>query len=131
MAHDVDGSLLVLPAGPGEEDGAAATRDLLSRTAGTTAVIAFNDRCALGVLDTLLRAGIAVPQEISVVGYDNSRLARISYIDLTTVEQHPRDLTRLAVRRAIARLENEPDGPRDQLVGAELIVRGSTGPVPR
>lgn len=130
LAHDVSGGLLVLPAGPGEEDGAAATQDLLSRATGVTAVIAFNDRCALGVLDTLLRAGIAVPQDMSVVGYDNSRIARISYVDLTTVGQLPRELTQLAVQRAIARLEGGPDGPRDQLVAAELIVRGTTGPPP-
>ena len=97
---------------------------------GVTAVIAFNDRCALGVLDTLVRAGISVPQDMSVIGYDNSRIARISYINLTTVGQNPDDLTRLAVHRAIARLENEPSEPRDQVVAAELIVRTTTGPPP-
>ena len=65
---------------------------------------------------------------MSVVGYDNSRIARISYINLTTVAQDPLLLTGLAVRRAIARLENEPSAPRDQIVGAELIVRATTGP---
>jgi LacI family transcriptional regulator len=95
-----------------------------------TAVIAFNDRCALGVLDTLIRCGISVPQDMSVVGYDNSRIARVSYINLTTVRQNPHHLTRLAVQRAVARLENESPGPRDQLVAAELIVRTTTGAPP-
>ena len=122
-AHGLGETVLVLSGGPGEEDGAAATHQLLTQPAGVTAVIAFNDRCALGVLDTLVRAGISVPQEMSVVGYDNSRIARISYINLTTVAQDPLLLTGLAVRRAIARLENEPSDPRDQVVGAELIVR--------
>ena len=127
-SHGLGADVLVLPAGPGEEDGAAATRDLLSGTVGVTAVVAFNDRCAIGVLDTLLRAGISVPQDMSVIGYDDSRLARISYINLTTVGQHPDHLTRLAVHRAIARLENEQSGPRDQVVPADLVVRTSTGP---
>jgi LacI family transcriptional regulator len=122
--------VLVLPAGPGEEDGAAAAHELLARAAGMTAVIAFNDRCALGVLDTLLRAGIHVPQDMSMIGYDNSRIARISYINLTTVGQNPEHLTQLAVGRAIARLEDRPSEPRDQVVAAELIVRASTAPPP-
>jgi LacI family transcriptional regulator len=93
-----------------------------------TAVVAFNDRCAVGVLDTLLRAGISVPEDMSLIGYDNSRIARISYINLTTVGQNPDHLTRLAVQRAIARLENQQSEPRDQLVPADLVVRTTTGP---
>jgi DNA-binding LacI/PurR family transcriptional regulator len=128
--NGLSNGILVLPAGPGEEDGAAATHELLARAAGITALVAFNDRCALGVLDTLLRAGIHVPQDMSMIGYDNSRIARISYINLTTVGQNPDHLTRLAVRRAIARLEDQPTDPRDQVVAAKLIVRASTAPPP-
>jgi len=123
-------TVVVLPAGPGEEDGATVTHQLLAQATGVTAIIAFNDRCALGVLDTLLRAGISVPQDMSVIGYDNSRIARISYVNLTTVAQNPLLLTGLAVQRAIARLEDEPSDPRDQVVAAELIVRATTGPAP-
>jgi LacI family transcriptional regulator len=127
-SHGLGADVLVLPAGPGEEDGAAATRNLLSQAARVTAVVAFNDRCAVGVLDTLLRAGISVPEDMSLIGYDNSRIARISYINLTTVGQNTDHLTRLAVQRAIARLENEQSGPRDQVVPADLVVRTTTGP---
>jgi LacI family transcriptional regulator len=122
--------IVVLPAGPGEDDGAAAAHQLLTSGAPVTAVIAFNDRCALGVLDTLVRAGVAVPRDMSVIGYDNSRIARISYVDLTTVGQNPGDLTRLAVQRAIARLEGQANTARDQVVAAELVVRSTTGPPP-
>ncbi|WP_443063685.1 substrate-binding domain-containing protein [Streptomyces sp. NBC_00663] len=48
-------------------------------------VLAFNDRCATGVLDVLLRAGVTVPDEVSVVGFDDTRLARLAHIGLTTV----------------------------------------------
>lgn len=120
--------LVVLAAGPVEEDGVLATRELLARRSGVTGIIAFNDRCAMGVLDTLLRAGVRVPQDLSVVGYDNSRLARISYIDLTTVGQDPRQLAALAVGRAMARLDDQPCEPRDQIVAPTLIVRSTSAP---
>ncbi len=128
--HGLSDRVLVVPAGPSEEDGATAMHRWLTQIAGVTAVIAFNDRCALGVLDTLLRAGISVPQDMSVVGYDDSRIARISYVNLTTVGQNPHDLSRLAVHRAIARLEHQPGNPRDQIVGPQLIIRTTTGPPP-
>ena len=124
--HGLGEGLLILPAGPTEEDGVSATHRLLDPGSATTAVIAFNDRCAVGVLDTLLRAGIAVPQKMSVVGYDDSRLARISYINLTTVGQDPGQLARIAVGRAIERLEDLPVATRDHIVVPELVIRGTT-----
>jgi DNA-binding LacI/PurR family transcriptional regulator len=122
----IDDSILVLPAGPVEDDGAAATRALLERAPDTTAVIAFNDRCAVGVLDALLRAGMNVPRDMSVVGYDDSRLSRISYINLTTVGQYPDRLAATAVDRAIARIQNKPVGTRDQVIAPDLIIRTTT-----
>lgn len=121
--------LVVLPAGPTEEHGVSAVRRLLEEAVDATAVIAFNDRCAVGVLDTLLRAGIRVPDHVSVVGFDDSRLSRISYVDLTTVGQDPDRLGRVAVQRAVDRLEDRPAHPRDKIIAPRLVVRGTTGPV--
>jgi DNA-binding LacI/PurR family transcriptional regulator len=59
----------------------------------------FNDRCAVGVHDVPLRAGVAVPEEISVVGYDDSSLARLAHINLTTVAQDTGTMAVLAVAR--------------------------------
>ncbi len=123
-------SILVIPAGPVEDDGAAATWTLLERGADTTGVIAFNDRCAVGVLDTLLRAGVKVPQDMSVVGYDDSRLSRISYVDLTTVGQNPAELAATAVQRAVSRVDGNASGRRDLIISPRLIVRTTTA-VPR
>ncbi len=125
-AHGVDNHLVIFPAGPGEEDGAAATQQLLARRPLPTALIAFNDRCAIGAIGTLHRAGMSVPQHMSVVGYDDSRIARISYIDLTTVGQNPGHLAHLAVHRAIARLEHQPIDRRDEIVKPELVIRTTT-----
>ena len=66
-------SARVVPGGLGEEDGAAAADALLTSQPRPTAVLAFNDQCATGVLDVFLRAGVAVPGQISVVGFDDSR----------------------------------------------------------
>ena len=133
QAHSVADSVLVLPGGPVEEDGVTGARRLLDdpAAAASTAVIAFNDRCAMGVLDTLLRAGLRVPQDISVVGYDDSRLSRISYVSLTTVGQNPAKLAEVAVRRAVSRLDGEPIGVRDQIIAPELIIRATTAPPAR
>ena len=106
-----------------------AARGLLGGTEHVTALFAGNDRCAVGVLDTLLRAGVDVPGELSVIGYDDSRLARLTHINLTTVAQDPEQLARLAVEAVIERLEGEPGTPpRDILLDSRLVVRGTTGP---
>jgi DNA-binding LacI/PurR family transcriptional regulator len=124
--HGLSGHVRVLPGGLTEEDGAGAARALLAAGPRPTAVLAFNDRCATGVLDTFLRAGLPVPGEISVVGFDDSHLARLAHIDLTTVAQDVRRLARLAVGRAIARLEGEPASGADTVIAPRLVVRGTT-----
>jgi LacI family transcriptional regulator len=128
--HALPGGGVVLPGGPVEESGVVAAELLLPRIGEITATIGFNDRCATGLLDTFVRAGIAVPHQFSIVGYDDSRLSRISYIDLTTVGQNPARLARLAVERVIARLDRGENHRLDQLVEPELHVRGTTGPAP-
>ncbi|MBK3562807.1 LacI family DNA-binding transcriptional regulator [Streptomyces sp. MBT62] len=124
--HGLDEHVRVLPGGLTEDDGARAARTLLAENSRPSAVLAFNDRCATGVLDTFLRAGVTVPGEISVVGFDDTSLSRLAHIDLTTVAQDIPRLAELAVGRAIARLDGEavPDG--EQVVAPRLVVRGTT-----
>jgi hypothetical protein len=110
----------------------------------------FNDRCATGVLDVLRSAGVAVPGEVSVVGFDDSRLARLSHVDLTTIAQDATTLAELAVARAVGRVDGtaagrpestaagrpdgtaagRPDGTaaveREQVVAPRLVGRGTT-----
>jgi len=125
--HGLDEHIRVLPGGLTEDDGARAARTLLEENPRPSGVLAFNDRCATGVLDTFLRAGVTVPGEISVVGFDDTSLSRLAHIDLTTVAQDIPRLAELAVGRAIARLDGEavPDG--EQVVAPRLVVRGTTG----
>ncbi|MEY9838098.1 LacI family DNA-binding transcriptional regulator [Streptacidiphilus sp. EB103A] len=124
--HGLAGHVRVLPGGLTEDEGAAAARTLLTTGLRPTAVLAFNDRCAIGVLDTLLRCGVRVPAEISVVGFDDSRLARLAHIDLTTVGQDIPRLAGIAVGRAVARLEGEPDPEGETVIAPHLVVRGTT-----
>ena len=116
----------VVAGGPAEEDGAAAARAL--HAAPPTAVLTYNDRCAVGLLDVFVRSGIAVPGTVSVVGYDDSQVARLPYLRLTTVSQDAAQLATLAVRRAVARLEHEPVSERELVLTPHLVVRGTTAP---
>jgi DNA-binding LacI/PurR family transcriptional regulator len=67
-----------------------------------------------------------VPGEVSVMGYDDSRIARLASVDLTSVAQDVEQLTTLAVRRALDRLDGEPAGPRELVVPPRLVVRSTT-----
>jgi DNA-binding LacI/PurR family transcriptional regulator len=89
----------------------------------------FNDRCALGVLDVLQRAGLAVPGDISVVGYDDSHLARMSHVNLTTIAQDTEQITTLAVTRAIDRLDGTPVTEREQVIPPHLFISAKTASV--
>jgi DNA-binding LacI/PurR family transcriptional regulator len=132
--YDLGGHALVVPGGPSEDDGADAARALLDLPAARrpTAVTVFNDRCATGVLDVLRGAGVAVPNAVSVVGFDDSRLARLSHVDLTTIAQDAAALTELAVTGAVARLEGTAAGhEREQVVPPRLVIRSTTAPPPR
>ena len=143
--YGLDRHIRIIPGGLTEEEGATAARTLLrarpagedatARTAaatlkpdGPTAVTAFNDRCATGVLDVLVRSGLRVPDDISVAGYDDSRLARLSHVDLTTVAQDTAAMSRIAVTRAVDRIEGVAVHQREVVIPPHLVVRGSTGP---
>ncbi|MCJ1715843.1 LacI family DNA-binding transcriptional regulator [Curtobacterium sp. VKM Ac-2922] len=111
-----------------EQAGSAAAVALLERPTLPTALMAANDRCAVGALATLARRNVAVPETISVVGFDDSSVARLPFIQLTTVRHEPARLAAQALEAIIARID-DPDRPtvvhRD---APELVVRQSTGP---
>ncbi|TWF74910.1 LacI family transcriptional regulator [Pseudonocardia hierapolitana] len=128
--HGLDTETRVLTGGLTEDDGATAARALLDANPPPTAVTVFNDRCALGVLDVLHRAGLSVPDDISVIGYDDSRLARLSTINLTTIAQDTEQITTLAVSRAADRLGHSPVTQRELVIPPRLVVRATTAAPP-
>jgi DNA-binding LacI/PurR family transcriptional regulator len=118
----------VLPGDHTEEGGLRAGRTLASDPAPPSAVICSNDRLAVGLLDSLARAGIDVPGTVSVVGYDDSMLAHLAHIDLTTVNQDAPAQARHAVAAAVSRLDDGRTDRREVVLEPHLVVRGSTGP---
>jgi DNA-binding LacI/PurR family transcriptional regulator len=118
----------IVPGGLTEDDGSRAARALLDIDSRPTAVTVFNDRCATGVLDILGKSGVAVPRQMSVVGFDDSRLARLSHVALTTVGQDIGHMASLAVGRAIARLDGADITARELVVKPHLVVRSTTAP---
>jgi DNA-binding LacI/PurR family transcriptional regulator len=122
------GHLRVIPGDHTEEAGIRAAAALAAGDSLPTAVITSNDRCAVGLLDALARLGVAVPGSVSVVGYDDSMLARLAHVDLTTVSQDARGQAGQAVALAVERLEAGRAEPREVVLTPQLVVRGSTGP---
>lgn len=125
--HGLQDSADVLAGGLTETAGAEGMRYLLDRPSPPTAVIAFNDRCASGVLDVLARQGRDVPGEISVVGYDDSRLAKLPHVQMTTVSQDAAELAEAAVTNALALIAGEQ--PEEVVLTPRLVKRATTGPV--
>lgn len=111
-----------------EEAGARAAVILLNGRPVPSAVVTSNDRCALGLLDALHRAGIGVPGMVSLVGYDDSPTAQLDHVNLTTVSQNPREQAQHAVAAAVERLDNGRTEPREVVLSPRLVVRGTTGP---
>lgn len=109
-----------------ETEGAEGMKALLADGRRPTAVVAFNDNSATGVLDHLIRRGIDVPGEISVVGYDDSRLARIAHIQLTSVSQDVEALADAAVTSALSRIAGEVTS--EVVLAPNLVVRATSGP---
>ncbi|GFM20087.1 MULTISPECIES: LacI family DNA-binding transcriptional regulator [Mycobacteriaceae] len=126
---------LIRPGGLTEREGAAAASAIVASGEWPDAVFAFNDRCALGVMDVFIRSGIAVPQDVSVLGYDDSALAGLAHINLSTLRQDAAGLAAGAVQRLVGRLEGPADG-RDERAAdlvrePQLIARQTTAPPTR
>ncbi|MFD5751375.1 LacI family DNA-binding transcriptional regulator [Streptomyces sp. NPDC127033] len=125
-AHRLADRIRVLPGAHTEEAGARAAERLLAEGTLPSAVIACNDRCAVGVLSALGQAGVSVPGTLSVVGYDDSVLSRLASFDLTTVSQNPEEQARHAVAAAVERLDGGRSAPREIVLTPRLVVRGTT-----
>ena len=114
--------------GFGEEDGATAARLLLARDQLPTAVIGCSDHVGAALISVFVSAGVRVPMDVSVTGYDDSDIAALSYHDLTAVRQDA-DLTASEALAAMTRRLDDPGAePRDIATPAVLTIRGSTGP---
>jgi DNA-binding LacI/PurR family transcriptional regulator len=109
-----------------EESGARAAEVLLALPRLPTAVMCNNDQAALGLAHRLRQAGIRIPDDVSITGFDDSRIARLSFMDLTTVRQDPREVAEATIAQVVARIAS-PDAPViEHLTSAQVVLRGST-----
>jgi DNA-binding LacI/PurR family transcriptional regulator len=113
-----------------EEAGARGAEQILRRRGKLpTAVFAANDLVAVGAIDRLEQEGVRIPEDLSVVGYDNIFVAALRHLAITTINQ-PRDLMG---RDALALLLERVDGRSERTVrlhDPSLVVRATSGPAP-
>jgi len=113
------------------EDGYVKTQELLSRGKMPTAILYNNDLSAMGGLDALAKKGIRVPDDVSVVGFDNIEMSQFTIPALTTIAKPIKKLAENVVRMLMKRMEN-PDIEHEQItLEQNLVVRESTGPARR
>jgi DNA-binding LacI/PurR family transcriptional regulator len=127
--HDLVG--MVEPSEYTEEAGAASVARLLAGRRRFSAVVAANDVNAIGAIGALDDAGLRVPEEVSVVGYDNTHLSALRRIALTTVDQPREEMGRLAVelvRRRLGGADGPAAGTARHTLHPTLVVRRTTGP---
>jgi LacI family repressor for deo operon, udp, cdd, tsx, nupC, and nupG len=109
--------------------GETAAHELLKLAERPTAVVAHNDLIAIGAMKAFMEAGLRIPNDISVVGFDD--IAAASYVQppLTTVAYPKRQMGRAGIEMLLERLSSEEKMPTGTLkLPVELVVRASTGP---
>ncbi|WP_246082991.1 LacI family DNA-binding transcriptional regulator [Nonomuraea diastatica] len=126
--HSLAPYIMVEAADATEDSGREASLALLTRDPRPTAIFAASDAVALGVLAAAADLGLRVPEDLSVVGYDNTHLAASRHISLTSVDQPRRAMGRSAAALLSDRIGDPAKGSRLREVRSELIVRRSTGP---
>lgn len=123
--HGLTDQIRVVPGDHTEASGARAAQEMLA-VGLPSAVVTFNDRVALGLLDAFIRAGVDVPGDVSVIGYDDSPAARFAHIDLTSVSQDAAQQARHAVAAAVERLDGGHTGGHEVVLEPRLVIRGTT-----
>jgi DNA-binding LacI/PurR family transcriptional regulator len=115
---------------PSPEVGYGVTRKLLDRGEPFSALFAFNDISAIGAIQALRESGRRVPEDVSVIGFDDIQSAAYQNPGLTTVRQPLRQMGVIAAETLLERINSprQSDYPKEIVVKPELIVRASTAP---
>jgi LacI family transcriptional regulator len=110
-----------------EGSGAAAARVLLDRRSMPEAVVCANDQMAIGVLREFQRAGLRVPQDVALTGFDDVYPSRLVDPPLTTVSQPFREIGTRAAERLLARIEDRALPPQARMLPTSAVIRTSCG----
>jgi DNA-binding LacI/PurR family transcriptional regulator len=121
-----DPGLIIMNCKSRIDEGFRAMATILNRRSLPTAVLAYNDLIAVGAMDAIKQHGLSIPQDISIVGFDDIGFASEVNPPLTTVHVPKRTMGILAVRRLLQIIGGEEGHVKKTLVPADLVVRGST-----
>lgn len=113
---------------PTPQMGYPYTKQLLARNIPFTAVFAYNDLAAIGAVRALQESGLRVPEDVSVVGFDDIQTAAFFTPSLTTVRQPLGKMGQIAADTLIKRIEGNEEFPSSIAIEPSLVVRESTGP---
>lgn len=109
----------------------AFTTNILKQDERPTSFFAISDQMALAVLDAVTKLDLRVPEDISIIGFDDINVASNHYIGLTTIAQHKEKMAALALEKLIGLIQNEDEqsAPIQIVLEPELMIRKTTGPV--
>jgi DNA-binding LacI/PurR family transcriptional regulator len=127
-AHGLDGCIEIVKGDFSEAGGRRAAARLLAGDGVPTAIFAGNDLSAVGALDFVEDSGRSVPDDVSIVGYDNTALAAMHHVSLSTVNQPTDDLGSAAIGLLLARLDDERTEIVHHVVAPVLVARATSGP---
>ena len=113
-----------------ESTGHRIANDFLRSADRPTAIFAANDLSAVGVLAAADELRLRIPEDLSVVGYDDTWFARLHRVSLTTINGHIAEVGQVAGRTPTARIDGERGTPGIRLLFPALVQRSSTGPAP-
>src|ERR1700734_2179710 len=115
---------------PAAKTGVRAGRELLELRPRPSAVVCFNDKVAVGVMEAAAARGLRVPEDLSVAGFDDIDVSRATSPRLTTVRQPLQEMGRTAVTMLMRQLDGHAHEALSMELETRLVVRESTGPAP-
>lgn len=125
QAHSLGRHIKVIPGDYTEEAGIEAAAEILNSS--TTAVFTGNDESAVGLAGAVLSAGVSIPEQLSIVGYDDSPAAR-TFVRLTTVKQDAENIARAAIKSVVQRLDEGRTDASQLVITPRLVIRETTAP---
>jgi LacI family transcriptional regulator len=115
---------------PTIDNGLEAARALLGLPRPPTAILAYNDKMAVGALRAAAERGLNVPRDLSIVGFDALEMSQAAVPRLTTVRQPIEEMARISVELLMSLMERREVDTAHVVLGTELVVGGSSGPPP-